>query len=168
MANHGENLMEWLRDAHAMEQQAEQALRDQAERIVNYPNFKARVEQHLHATLRQQQLLDVCISRLGGKTSGFKDAVGKVAAFGQGARGALHLDEVLKTAISRYAFGNLEIATYTSLVAAAKTIGDAETQKVCERILGEEQAMATWMLRYLPELTETFLLRDAAGLDAKN
>jgi ferritin-like metal-binding protein YciE len=40
MANHGENILEWLRDAHAMEQQAERALRAQSERIVHYRRSK--------------------------------------------------------------------------------------------------------------------------------
>jgi ferritin-like metal-binding protein YciE len=167
MANHGENLLEWLRDAHAMERQAERMLRAQSERIVHYPKVKARLEQHLRETCGQQRLLAGCIDRLGGKSSGFKDAVGKVMAFGQGARGALHPDEVVKAAISSYAFGNLQIATYTSLIAAAKTVADLETLRVCEQILGEKKTMAAWMLQHLSELTEEFLLRDSAGLEAK-
>ena len=167
MANHGENLLEWLCDAHAMARQAEHALRAQAERIVHYPKLKTRIEQHLQETLEQQRLLKSCITRLEGTSSRLKDAVGQVIAFGQGAWGALRPDEVIKGAISSYAFENLQIATYTSLIAAAKTVGDTATVHVCERILRAERAMATWTLQHLAELTEGFLLRDAAGLEAK-
>lgn len=167
MANHGENLLEWLRDAHAMEQQAAHMLRVQAERIVHYPKVKARIEQHVRETLGRQRLLDGCIDSLGGKSSGFKGAVGKAMAFGRGACGALRPDEVIRGAISTYAFGNRQVATYTLLVAAAKTVGDMETLRVCEQFLREEKAMTAWMLQHLPELTEEFLLRDAAGFDAK-
>ncbi len=40
MAEPQENLMDWLRDAHAMEQQAEQMLKAQAARIEHYPQLR--------------------------------------------------------------------------------------------------------------------------------
>lgn len=58
--------MDWLRDAHAMEQQAEQMLKAQAARIEHYHQRKARIEQHLEETLGQQRLVESCIERLGG------------------------------------------------------------------------------------------------------
>ena len=39
-----ERLIEWLRDAHAMEAQAESMLSKQASRIQHYPELKARIE----------------------------------------------------------------------------------------------------------------------------
>jgi ferritin-like metal-binding protein YciE len=157
-----ENLIDWLRDAHAMEQQAEHMLKAQAARIEHYPKVKARIEEHLEETLDQQRLLVGCIERLGGSTSAMKDVMGKVAAFGQAAGGALNSDEIVKGAIASYVFENLEIATYTALIAAARTVGDEETVRVCEQILPQEEAMAKWVLENLPELTEEFLVRDAA------
>jgi ferritin-like metal-binding protein YciE len=156
-----ENLLDWLRDAHAMEQQAEQMLKAQAARIEHYPKVKARIEEHLQETLGQQKLLVGCIERLGGTPSGMKDVMGKVMAFGQAAGGALNSDEIIKGAIASYVFENLEIATYTALIAAATTVGDTETVRVCEQILPQEVAMAKWVLENLPELTEEFLVRDA-------
>lgn len=44
---------------------------------------------------------------------------------------------------------------------------DAETQRVCEQILAQEEAMAQWVLDNLPEVTQTFMLRDAEGVEAK-
>mgnify|MGYP002716823196 CR=1 FL=1 len=38
-----EHLLDWLRDAHAMEQQAEKMLKAQAERLEHYPELKARI-----------------------------------------------------------------------------------------------------------------------------
>ncbi|MGE7136634.1 ferritin-like domain-containing protein [Luteibacter sp. NPDC031894] len=168
MADLRENLLDWLRDAHAMEQQAEQMLRAQASRIEHYPVVKQRIEQHLEETLGQQALLKGCIERLGGSTSAMKDMMGKMMAFGQAAGGMANSDEIVKGAISSYVFENLEIATYTALIAAAETVGDAETKRVCEQILPQEQAMAAWVLEHLPQLTEEFLVRDATpDLEAK-
>jgi ferritin-like metal-binding protein YciE len=161
MAELNESLLDWLRDAHAMEQQAEQMLKAQAARIEHYPKVKARIEEHLQDTLGQQKLLVGCIERLGGTPSGVKDVLAKVVAFGQAAGGALNSDEIIKGAIASYVFENLEIATYTALIAAATTVGDAETVRVCEQILPQEVAMAKWVLEKLPELTEEFLVRDA-------
>jgi ferritin-like metal-binding protein YciE len=161
MAELKDNLLDWLRDAHAMEQQAEQMLKAQASRIEHYPKIKARIEQHLQETLGQQKLLVGCIERLGGRPSAMKDAMGKVMAFGQAAGGAFNSDEIIKGAIAGYVFENLEIATYTALISAAQIVGDTETVRVCEEILPQEEAMAKWILENLPELTEEFLVRDA-------
>jgi ferritin-like metal-binding protein YciE len=48
-----ENLMSWLRNAHAMEEQAETMLKSLAGRTGDYPDVKARIEQHLTETQRQ-------------------------------------------------------------------------------------------------------------------
>ncbi|MBN6150197.1 ferritin-like domain-containing protein [Xanthomonas sp. AmX2] len=163
-----ENLLNWLRDAHAMEQQAEQMLKAQAARIEHYPALKARIEEHLQETLGQQRLLEACIERLGSSPSLIKDTMGKVAAFGQAVGGMANSDEIVKGAMASYVFENLEIASYTSLIAAARTAGDIETQRACEQILPQEQAMAKWILDHLPQLTEEFLVRDATpGVTAK-
>ena len=47
MATPQENLLDWLRDAHAMEQQAEQMLKAQSKRLEHYPQLKARIDQHI-------------------------------------------------------------------------------------------------------------------------
>src|SRR3954469_14789788 len=73
MAEQTENLLDWLRDAHAMEEQAEHMLRAQIGRIEHYPVVKARIEQHLQETLGQQALLRERIEALGGSTSAMKD-----------------------------------------------------------------------------------------------
>lgn len=157
-----EHLLDWLRDAHAMEQQAEKMLRAQSERLEHYPQLKARIDDHIEETLWQQEQLEGCITRLGGSTSLLKDLAGKLMAFGQAVGGMAVSDEVVKGAISGYVFENLEIASYTVLITAAEAAGDLETQEVAEAILPQEQAMADWLLEHLPEVTEAFLSRSAA------
>lgn len=48
-----ENYHDWLRDAHAMEKQAESMLSAMSKRIDNYPDLRARIEQHLTGTQGQ-------------------------------------------------------------------------------------------------------------------
>ena len=162
MATPQENLLDWLRDAHAMEQQAEKMLKAQSERLEHYPDLKARIDQHIQETLGQQKLIDGCLARLGGSSSALKDMTGKLMAFGQAVGGSLMSDEVVKGAMAGYVFENVEIATYTTLIAAAKAAGDQQTQAACEQILPQEQAMAQWLLEHLPHITEAFLIRSAA------
>lgn len=68
MAELKENLLDWLRDAHAMEQQAETMLKGQASRIEHYPVLKARIEEHIQETIGQRELLEGCIKRLDRKS----------------------------------------------------------------------------------------------------
>ena len=162
-----EHLLNWLRDAHAMEQQAEQMLKSQASRIDNYPKVKARIEQHLEETRGQQRLLEGCLERLGSSPSAVKDTMGMMTALGQGISGMFASDEIVKGTMASYVFENMEIASYVTLIAAAKQVGDTETQRVCEQILAQEEEMAQWVLDNMPEVTQAFLVRDASDMEAK-
>ncbi|CAM3122783.1 hypothetical protein BZK31_17700 [Pseudomonas floridensis] len=168
MATMQENILDWLRDAHAMEQQAESMLEAQSKRLEHYPKLKARIDQHITETQGQQKLIKECLERLGGSTSVLKDLGGKLMAFGQAVGGMAVSDEVVKGAMSGYVFENMEIASYTVLIQAAKDLGDTETQRACERILKQEVAMADWLREHLPEITKTFLNRsESPNVEAK-
>lgn len=47
-----------------------------------------------------------------------------------------------------------------ALIAAAEVCGDAETKRVCEQILVQEEAMAQWLAERLPDTVRKFLVRD--------
>lgn len=162
------HLLDWLRDAHAMELQAEQVMRGELRRIQSYPEFKLRVERHLEDTVAQQKLLESCINRLGGAPSRVKDLGAQLLAVGQTLSGTIFKDEVVKAAMSMYVFENLEIASYRILIASAEALGDEETRASCQRILNQEIEMSSWLLEYLPQLTQTFLARsDMKNVSAK-
>ena len=167
MTTKEDRLLEWLRDAHAMEKQAETMLTAQAGRIESYPDLKAKIEEHLAETRRQSDMLQSCIERRGGDTSTLKDLMGKFAAMGQGLGGAVMDDEVIKGSMASYTFEHMEIAAYRVLVAAAEAAGDPQTAAVCQRILNEEMAMATWLGENLPFVTTRFLALEEAGASAK-
>lgn len=61
-----ERLVQWLRDAHAMEEQAETMLKGHLDRVKHYPQFEARVGEHLRET-RDQQTLCAAVLNLSGK-----------------------------------------------------------------------------------------------------
>jgi ferritin-like metal-binding protein YciE len=163
-----EHLADWLRDAHAMEQQAEAMLEGQASRLEHYPELRQRVAQHLEDTRWQRSQLEGCLARLGSSPSTVKDLTGKLMAFGEGTVAMFASDEVVKGAMAGYVFEQMEIASYTVLIAAAEAAGDLETKAVCEQIMAQERAMAEWLLQQLPATTANFLMRSATpGMDAK-
>lgn len=161
------HLHDWLRDAHAMEEQAETMLKGMAGRLEHYPELKARIEQHVVETQAQARLLKECIERVGASTSTLKDMGSKLMANAQALSGMFASDEVVKGALFSYAFEHMEIASYRSLIAAANAVGDAQTAATCTRILREEEAMASWLEEHLPAITEQFLANARAGQPAK-
>lgn len=167
MTTRNDRLVQWLRDAHAMEEQAETMLSAQASRLENYPTLRQRIEQHISETQSQARRLEECISRLGSDSSSVKDAAGKMTAMMQGMGGAFAGDEVVKGAMAGYTFEHFEISSYTALVAAAEAAGDQQTVTVCREILSEEQAMADWLREHLPGITQQYLEREEAGAPAK-
>ncbi|WP_246792338.1 ferritin-like domain-containing protein [Burkholderia perseverans] len=161
------HLDDWLRDAHAMEQQAETMLNAMAKRLEHYPDLKQRIEQHILETQEQSRLVRECLERRGSDTSSMKDLTAKSAAAMQGFFGMFSPDEVVKGGIAGYVFEHFEIASYRALIAAARDAGDAQTAAVCERILPEEIAMAQWLEAHLPAVTDAYLARSRADVEAK-
>ncbi|MBA4265053.1 MAG: hypothetical protein C0453_08225 [Comamonadaceae bacterium] len=160
--------MTWLRDAHAMEEQAEKMLSNTAQRIESYPTFKEKLLQHLEETRRQRELIRTCIDRRGGDTSTLKDLTAKMVGMGQALSGLFVDDEVVKAAMASYTFEHFEIASYRSLIKAAEVVGDLQTAQVAQQLLKEEQAMADWMAAELPAITAEYLVRlEAKGVTAK-
>ncbi|EAX1757560.1 ferritin-like domain-containing protein, partial [Salmonella enterica] len=136
--NYTEHYHDWLRDAHAMEKQAESMLESMASRIENYPDIKARIEQHISETKHQITMLEEVLDRNGISRSVLKDSMSKMAAMGQSIGGMFPSDEIVKGSISGYVFEQFEIACYTSLLAAAKKAGDTASIPTIEAILKEE------------------------------
>ncbi len=75
-----ENYHNWLRDAHAMEKQAESLLVATIRRLDNEPQLRTRLEQHLYETRRQLSALQDIIARNHISRSALKDAMSRVAA----------------------------------------------------------------------------------------
>jgi ferritin-like metal-binding protein YciE len=158
------DINDWLRDAHAMEEQAESMLETHAERLENYPELRQRIDQHLRETRSQRERLEACMDRRGVSASGMKDLGAKFSAFMGAVGGSMAGDEVLKGTIGSYAFEHFEAANYRVLASAAKQAGDAETARVCEEICKEEEAMADWLASNMPQVTATYLQRRGADL----
>lgn len=162
-----ENLVVWLRDAHAMEGQATQLLEAQIQRLEHYPEALPRLRQHLEETRTQQRMISDCLERLGSGHSTLKEGAMKLAANVQGMLHGLASDEVMKHALASHAFEQYEAGCYRALAETAEVAGEAEIARTCRQIEQQEVAMAKWLWEELPAVTRKYLERSASGAAAK-
>jgi ferritin-like metal-binding protein YciE len=159
-------LVQWLRDAHAMEEQAETMLNAQLSRLESYPELSDRIRLHVEETQQQAERLKTCLDSLGEGSSTIKDTGGKLMAMVQSLSGVFAGDEVMKGSLASYTFEHMEIASYTILIAAARSLNETEIVRVCEENLREEMAMAEWLANNLPATAEQFLARAETERDS--
>lgn len=167
MSTREELLMQWLRDAHAMEKQAVESIENQISRLENYPQMQSWARDHVEASQRQREMIRGCIERRGGDVSKLKDVAMTIMGNIQEATSFFTSDEVLKNAITDHGFKQFEIASYTSLRTAAEVVSDTETARVCDSILKEEEDLARRLLSILPDVTRAYMDREEMGASAK-
>ena len=114
-----QNYLAWLRDAHAMEEQALAMMQSMASRLETYPQLRKRIQDHIRETEGQVSALSRLLDRQGAGSSVVKDTPGKMTAFAQSMSGMFTGDEVVKGTLGSYTFENMEIATYRILITAA-------------------------------------------------
>jgi ferritin-like metal-binding protein YciE len=152
-----QNVLSWLKDAHAIEQGAVLNLENHAAAAEGYPEVQSKLYEHAEATRQHALLIERCIERLGGHPSVLKEAIGTVMGKVQGVANLPAQDTVVKNALGDLSAEHFEIASYTSLIAAAEQAGDEETAIVCRRILHDEEEMAGWLRAQIPIITRQFL-----------
>ncbi len=116
----GDQLNKYLRDAHAIESQAEQMLTKAIE-IGGDPKLSRDYEEHLEQTRRHKALIEERLGARGASSNFLKDAAMKLGAINWGTFFATQPDTPAKLAGFAYAFEHLEIASYEQ--SAASPIG---------------------------------------------
>jgi ferritin-like metal-binding protein YciE len=154
-----ENFVDWLRDAHAMEEQAESMLSKMIERVEKYPLLQSKLKQHLVETQEQGKSVKKCLDKLDESTSGIKDVTAKAMGFGQAISGLFVEDEIVKGMMAAYVFEHMEISSYTSLITAAQDLGEQEIKTTLEKIREQEIDMAQWLREHTAEITRQYLQR---------
>ena len=157
MSNGKRVLVDWLRDAHAMERSSVDNLDRLADRFSRHPELSVRFREHWRESLNQVVALEVCLKKLGSDTSTFKDLTSRFVRIAQAYAGAISLDEPVKDCLAAYASTHLEIATYVSLRAAAIELAEPEVAQMCDEHLQRERAMAGWLEEQIAEVTLDFL-----------
>lgn len=160
---HREHLITWLRDAHALEEQAKSLLQTQIDRLESYPEALPRLRDHLRETEQQSVMVEQCLHQLGSDTSTLKDMSTKLSANMMGMAHMFASDEVLKHALASHAFERFEAASYCSLMTAAQVAGEPQIARVAEQILRQEEEMGAWIWDQIPHLTQKYMTRSAVG-----
>lgn len=155
------SVIDWLKDAHAMEAGGVTTLSDHAAAAREYPEVQAKLGAHAQATRRHAERLEERLERLGESPSSLKEAVGAAFSKVAGVANLPASDTVVKNALGDFAAENFEIASYRSLIAAAEAVGDHDTASVCGQILREEETMAGWLGEQIPAITRQFLTGQA-------
>lgn len=152
-----QQIVAWLRDAHAMEQSIENVLQAQIADAKEMPELRARLEQHVTETRRHRDEVEAALAELNETPSTMKSMAGGFMGMAQGASMAMFRDELLKGVIGNYAMEHFEIACYRALRVAANEAGLSDLARRCEDILTEETEMAEWLEEQIPDMVRLHL-----------
>lgn len=155
MENKREQLIKWLNDAHALEEEIVKILEKQAEDLDG--EDKQEVQRHIETTKKQANQVEQLIQNMGGEVSKLKEGGANLMGMMSGFMGSMAKDKKVKYAIVDHATEHFEMASYLSLMAAAKELGEEEVVKVCEEIIKEEEEMAKILKEKIPSVTIKFL-----------
>ncbi len=137
----GQQLIKYLADAHAIEQQAVQLL-ESGPNLAEDEELALVFRQHLKETRRHVELVESRLEARGASASLVKDAALRAGGLNLGGFFGAQPDTTTKLAGFAFAFEHLEIAAYELLKRVARRAGDEETAKMAEKILSEERAAA--------------------------
>lgn len=154
-----QKLVQYLNEAYGKEKELETALEAHIS-MTTRPPYKKRLKQHLTETKGHARQVERRIKQLGGQAevSTVTAAATKAVA---AAKGPLHMlrgtgesEKMLKNAKTEYWNEFDEIAQYTAIETLAETVGDKETAKLARGIRREEERMAKFLERQIPQLTK--------------
>jgi ferritin-like metal-binding protein YciE len=136
-----EQLLEYLTDAHAIEEQALGLLR-RARRACERSDLREIYEQQLARAERHRQLLEHRLEAHGAKSSALKDAAMRLGALNRGLIFQGQPDTPGKATAFAFALTHLKIAGYELLARVAACAGDGATVALTEQALADERADA--------------------------
>jgi ferritin-like metal-binding protein YciE len=162
-----QKIVQYLNEAHAMEQALVRVLQSQ---IAMTPrgSYRNALESHLLETRshgerlrRRLRVLDGASNPLTFGIGLLQSALGQALALGKAPldliRGTGGREKVLKNAKDVCASEALEVATYTAIERLASSVGDTETQRLAASIRADEQRMLDRVMGELPKLTDAVL-----------
>jgi ferritin-like metal-binding protein YciE len=165
-------LIQYLNEAYGKEKQLETALQAHIA-MTSRPPYKKRLQEHLRETKAQAKGLERRIRQLGGKAEAVDlpgpDAASalaaKVAAAASkaiaAAKGPVHAlrgtgeaEKMLKNAKTELSEEHEEIGNYLAIETLAEAVGDADTAKLARDHRRQEERMAAFLTRLIPQLAK--------------
>jgi ferritin-like metal-binding protein YciE len=156
-------LIQYLHEAHGKEKELETSLQAHISMTMRRP-YKKRLQQHLRETKEHARQVERRVKKLGGAsllqtaTARGAEAVSRGTALAKGplhaVRGTGEEEIQLKNAITEHSEEGEEIARYTAIEALADAVGDKETARMARGIRREEERMAAFLARQIPQLSK--------------
>lgn len=152
-----DDVLAWLRDAHAMEA----ATVDNLERLIGladgYDQLQEQLKKHAGVSQRQKEDLEQQLEELGADPSTLKDWTMKAGGWLEPLFSRFAADSVPKNCLAAFAYENFEIASYRCLLGAAEELDMPELRTLCERAIGEEREMADFLYEHMPAIAKDYL-----------
>lgn len=136
-----QQLISYLADAHAIEEQALSQLRG-APKIAGDERLAEAFRQHLEETEGHERGVRQRLQAHGADPSGVKDAAGKAGGWGMLLFARTQPDTPIKLTAHAFSYETMERAAYELLRLAAEAAGDGDTADVAASIAAEESRMA--------------------------
>jgi ferritin-like metal-binding protein YciE len=176
-------IVQYLNEAYGKEKQLETALQAHITLTTRAP-YKKRLQQHLRETKDHAKQLERRIKKLGGTADAVAGlpgpdsakqtvaaAAGKAVAAAQGPihalRGTGEAEKMLKNAKDEYHEEAEEIANYTAIEALATALGDKETAQLAKKIRRDEEKMAKFLERLIPQLTKAVATQEVPAAERR-
>jgi ferritin-like metal-binding protein YciE len=163
-------LVQYLNEAYGKEKELETALQAHIKMATSRATYKKRLQDHLKETKAQARNLERRIKKLGGKAEAVhlpvaSGAASKASAAASkavaAAKGPLHAlrgtgeaEKLLKNAKTELWNEYEEIGNYVAIEELAKAVGDKETEKLARDHRRQEERMAAFLTKLLPQLTK--------------
>jgi ferritin-like metal-binding protein YciE len=148
-----------LKNAHAMEREAEEMLKRGIQRLSDYPDLASRMREHLAETKEQLKRLEKLLEQQADASSLIKDTALAAGANMAAMAHTMADDEVLKNSFANNALEAFEIAAYKSLIAMAEEAG-VHVKTVLSESLREEERMAAWLDQNIEKVTLEYLRKE--------
>jgi ferritin-like metal-binding protein YciE len=151
-------LIQYLNEALGKEKELTTALEAHIGMTDRAP-YKKRLQAHLRETKQHARKVEQRIKQLGGSPQPVQAVVGRATAALKGPvhalRGSGAEEKLLKNAKTEYSEEAEEIATYTAIEHFAESVGDRDTAKLAREIRREEEKMANYLARLIPQLAKS-------------
>src|SRR5918995_1537647 len=179
-------LIQYLNEAYGKEKELETALQAHIKVASDRKSYKKRLQDHLKETKAQARGLERRIKKLGGKAEAVNlpgpdlasQAVGKATAAATktvaAAKGPVHAlrgtgeaEKLLKNAKTELWNEYEEIGNYVAIETLAQTVGDTETEKLARDFRRQEERMAAFLTKLIPQLTKAVVTEEVPASERR-
>ena len=140
MTDLAEQLVKYLTDVHAIEQQALAQMRVSPE-LAGHPQLADAFSEHCRETVEHERAIRGRLEEHDAKPAVIKDLLGTLTGKGFTAFARVQPDTPGKLTAHAFSYEHMELAAYVMLGRVATLAGDEATAEEARRICAEEQAM---------------------------